>query len=253
MIQVRDRLSIRGLRVDCIVGVAPRERLSPQPVIVDVHMLLDTRPAGRQGRLRETVDYARVAGEIRFLLQSCRFHLIESAAEAIAAWLCVPSSADVPRANVLGVEVHIDKPLALAGAAIPSLHIVRSAEELRPSVIEKPSGFVDVVFETRECGVYRERLAPGAVLPTHVHQHSDEAELVLGGGLHVQGRPVAAGTARRWPKNFPHRYDNPTSVEQSFLCIDRPAFAGDTVLVDVALDNLGDVEAERYFFDAAAA
>ncbi len=250
MIHVRDRLSIRSLRVDCIVGVGPRERQSPQPVVVDVHMGLHTGPAARLGRLRDTVDYARVAGEIRFLLQSCRFHLLESAAEAIAAWLCVPASADAPRAQVLDVEVQIDKPLALAGAAIPSLNIRRIATDLSPEIHEKATGYTDLLFATRECAVYRERLRPGASVPGHFHAQVEQAELILGSGLLVQGRPAEAGTARRWPRLFPHRYENPTRIEQSILCIDRPGVGGDLHLCDTSVDVSGDVEAERYFFDS---
>ena len=30
--------------------------------------------------------------------------------------------------------------------------------------------------------------------------------------------------AFHWPRGFPHRYDNPTALEQSVLCVDRPGF-----------------------------
>ena len=103
-------------------------------------------------------------------------------------------------------------------------------------------------IETRECGVYRERIHPRTVLPTHVHQHLDESELVLGSGLLLQGQPVAAGLAHSWPKGFAHRYENVTDTEQSFLCIDRPAFIPtDEVEVALPVEQLKRPEPVRFF------
>ena len=51
-----------------------------------------------------------------------------------------------------------------------------------------------------------------------------ESELVVSEGLLCQGRPVGPGTIHHWPLGAAHRYDNPTSTEQSLLCVDRPGF-----------------------------
>jgi dihydroneopterin aldolase len=243
-----DRLSLTGMRFDCIVGLFDYERNTPQPVELDVTLELDTREAARAGRLERTVDYARLLGELRFILVAGRFRLLESAAEALAAWLLAPPSADVPRPQVEAVSVRLSKLVALSGAAVPRLDIRRDKADF-PQVTERKSfGFVDVIFETRECGVYRERVTPRTVLPTHVHHHLDESELVLGNGLLLQGQPVAAGLAHTWPKGFAHRWENVTDLEQSFLCIDRPAFIPtDEVEVDVPLDKLLRPEPIRFF------
>lgn len=243
-----DRLSLRGMRFDCIVGLFGHERNTPQPVELDVTLHFDARAAARDGRLAHTIDYSRVLGELRFVMVAARFRLLESAAEAVAAWLLAPPSADVPRPQVDVVDVRLSKLVALSGAAVPTLEIQRSKSDYDFVTETKPFGFVDVVFETKECGVYRERIHPHTVLPTHVHQHIDESELVLGDGLLLQGEPVSAGTAHTWPRGFPHRYENRTDVEQSFLCIDRPAFIpSDEVEVDVPLDSLSRPEGMRFF------
>ena len=52
----------------------------------------------------------------------------------------------------------------------------------------------------------------------------EEHELVVGSGLLLQGKPVRPGLAFSWPRDLAHRYDNPTDVEQTILCVDRPAF-----------------------------
>jgi dihydroneopterin aldolase len=217
-------------------------------VELDVTLHLDTRDAARLGRLAHTVDYSRTLGELRFILMASRFRLLESAAQAVAAWLLAPPSADVDRPQVEAVDVRLSKLVALSGAAVPTLEIYRAREDFTYVTEKKAFGFVDVIFETRECGVYRERITPHTVLPTHVHHHLDESELVLGDGLWLQGHPVAAGVAHTWPRGFPHRYENATDVEQSFLCIDRPAFIPtDEVEVDVPVEKLTRPEPVRFF------
>lgn len=248
MTRTLDKLSLRGMRFDCIVGLFDFERNTPQPVELDVTLHLDTREAARQGRLTSTVDYARLLGELRFILMAGRFRLLESAAEALGSWLLMPPSGDVPRPQVEAVDVRLSKLVALSGAAVPTLEIHRDRRDFSLNTEQKSFGFVDIVFETRECGVYRERVSPRTVLPTHIHHHLDESELVLGDGLILQGAPVAAGLAHTWPRGFPHRYENLTEVEQSFLCIDRPAFIPtDEVEVDVPIEKLTRPEAVRFF------
>jgi dihydroneopterin aldolase len=243
-----DRLSLTGMRFDCIVGLFDFERNTPQPVELDVTLELDIREAARAGRLERTVDYARLLGELRFILVAGRFRLLESAAEALGSWLLAPPSGDVPRPQVEAVSVRLSKLVALSGAAVPRLEIRRERADYALVSETKSFGVVDVIFETRECGVYRERIAPRTVLPTHHHQHLDESELVLGNGLLLQGQPVAAGLAHSWPRGFPHRYENVTDVEQSFLCIDRPAFIPtDEVEVDVPVEKLVRTEPVRFF------
>lgn len=243
-----DRLSLRGMRFDCIVGLFDFERNTPQPVELAVTLHFDTREAARHGRLVDTIDYARLLGELRFILTASRFRLLESAAEAVAAWVLAPPSADVPRPQVEEVDVCLSKLVALSGAAVPTLEIHRARADFQMKTEAKSFGFVDVIFETKECGVYRERIHARTVLPTHVHHHLDESELVLGGGLLLQGHPVDAGLAHSWPKGFAHRYENVTDIEQSFMCIDRPAFIHtDEVEVDVPVERLSRPEAVRFF------
>jgi dihydroneopterin aldolase len=162
--------------------------------------------------------------------------------------MLAPPSQDVPRPQIERVDVHLSKLVALSGAAVPTLEIQRQRTDFQMVTETKSFGFVDIIFETRECGVYRERIAPKTVLPTHVHHHLDESELVLGDGLLLQGQPAAPGIAHTWPRGFPHRYENVTDLEQSFMCIDRPAFIPtDEVEVDVPVEKLTRTEPTRFF------
>jgi dihydroneopterin aldolase len=219
-----DVIELRGLRVHCIVGVYPKERGTPQVLEVDVALHLDTRSAGEGGAIRNSVDYARLAGELRFLLESAAFRLLESAAEALCRYIVAPPTQDGARAQVQAVTLRLAKPEALEGAARPSLTVHRTPDDFRYEREEKPFGEVDVIYQDRAVGIYRLRIGPGKSIVTHEHRQMEEAEMVLGGGLLLQGQPVPPGTAFRWPRHFPHRYDNPQDAEQTVLCVDRPAF-----------------------------
>lgn len=227
MTRVLDIIRLENLLVDCIVGVYPSERLRPQPLRLDLALHLDTRAAATGAGLGSTIDYARLAGELRFLLESCQFLLLETAADALCRYLLAPPTDDGPRAQVEEVLLRLTKPAALGGIAVPSLEVRRTRAEVSYTVEKKPFGQVDVVFAAKGCGIYRLRVAPGRTIPTHLHRVMEEAELVIGAGLLVQGRPVLPGTAHRWPRGFAHRYDNPTDIEQTILCVDRPAFLPD--------------------------
>lgn len=220
-----DVIAIRDLRVDCIVGVYPHERDTPQPLVLDIELFLDTEDAATSEHIARTVNYDLTAAQIVFLLQSCRFRLLETAAHALARYLLAPPAPGVRRAQVERVRIALRKPEALAGAAIPSLTIERTAEWAGVyAQEEKTFGVVDIVHETKDAGIYRLNLRPGGVIPMHVHRVMHESEMVLGEGLLCQGAPVPAGAVRRWPHDAPHTYENPTREHQSILCVDSPRF-----------------------------
>ncbi|MEM1414615.1 MAG: dihydroneopterin aldolase [Myxococcota bacterium] len=222
-----DVVRVEGLQVDCVVGVYPHERHASQPLHVDLALELDTRAAGDGEKLGLTVDYAFTAAQVVFLLRSCRFRLLETAAQALAGHLLAPPSPGVKRAAVQACTIRLTKPGALRGFARPSLEVRRSADEVSLTHETKPWGRVDVVHETREAGIYRLHVAPGKGIPLHVHRQMRESEMVLSKGLLCQNRKVPPGTVHRWPLGAAHRYDNPTSRWQSILCVDAPPFIPD--------------------------
>ncbi|WP_224362416.1 dihydroneopterin aldolase [Hyalangium versicolor] len=227
-----DIIELRGLTVDCIVGVYRRERVVAQPLRLDVALFLDTREAAADRRLAHTVHYGRLAGELRFLLEACRFELVESAAEAVCRYLLVPPTPDAPRAQVRAATVRITKPEALAGRVIPSIQVHRLAGEMHYPAEEKPFGRVDIIHEGEGYGIYRLRIRSGGLIPSQAHRMVEESEMVLGAGLLLQGRPVARGMAFRWPRGFARRYENPSPLEQTVLRVDRPRFVASEGMIE---------------------
>ncbi len=236
---MNDLIRITGLEVECVVGVYPHERDTPQTLRVDLELESSTEAAARNERLRDTVDYAAVAGQVAFLLESCRFRLLETAAHALALLLLAPPAPGERRAAIARARITLTKPRALAGRAVPSITITRDASWATMTHENKAFGTVDVLHETRDAGIYRLNVAPGKGIPLHVHRVMRESEMVLGDGLLCQGRPVTPGTVFRWPLEAPHRYDNPTERWQTVLCVDAPRFdPADEIEVDAPLADV---------------
>lgn len=210
--------------MDCVVGVYPHERNRPQLLSVDMEMAIDTEQAAIGEKLGLTVDYASISAQVVFLLQSCRFELLETAAHVIARYLLAPPAAGERRTAVDSLKLTLTKPGALDGRATPKLTIVRDASWVTLTHEEKPFGTVDIIHETKDAGIYRLNVAPGKGIPLHIHRKMRESEMVLGDGLLCQGKPVWPGTVHRWPRGAAHRYDNPTDRYQTVLCVDSPPF-----------------------------
>ena len=249
-----DCIRIEGMRIDCIVGVYPTERHKPQPLIVDAELYFDSRPAASGSGLGATIDYAKLFGELSFILQSCRFLLLEEAAQALCRYvLCAPTQ-DAARAQVEAVTLRLTKPQALSSGAIPSLEVHRLRAQQSYEVENQVFGEVDIVYETQGCGLYRLRIAPGKELPAHYHEEMEEHELVIGSALLVQGKPAKAGSARQWPHGLVHGYHNPSTIEQTVLCVDRPAFIpADEIAVDKPPQGYQDVPCTFYYDERANA
>jgi dihydroneopterin aldolase len=80
-----DRISLREVRLQVLLGVSDEERSRPQEVLLDLEMDFDTSRAGASDLLTDTVDYSAVHSAIAAVAASRPFHLIESLAESIAA------------------------------------------------------------------------------------------------------------------------------------------------------------------------
>jgi len=243
-----DSIKLSELKVDCVVGLYPSERKMKQPIVLEVELFFDTRPAARGGGLGCSVDYARLSGELRFLLERCRFYLLEEAVEAMAAYILTEPREDSPRACVERVRIELKKPMALGDYAVPSVCIERTRDEYEFRQETQVFGTVDVVFEAPRYGIYLLNIGPGSTIPLHIHKEMEEHELVMGEGLLLQGKPIQAGYAHAWPKEFPHLYQNPTDGIRSILCIDRPSFnPEDEILVDGEPGNLEEMPSEFFY------
>ena len=105
-----DQIHIRQLKLSAVIGVYPRERKAPQPVIVILPCTRTCKVAGRSDRLTDTLDYAALVARVRKAVAKSRFRL-EALAEHIAD-LCLRA----PR--IAAVDVTVAKPGALPGIGV---------------------------------------------------------------------------------------------------------------------------------------
>lgn len=224
-----DRIALEQLEIDCVVGVYPHERNRKQPLRVDIRLHLDTRLAGELEQLSHTVDYAETVNQVAFVLRSCRFAMLETAARTLTRLLLAHPSPAGRGARVHAVELCLTKPYALSGHGIPSLTVFRQAEEVALARREHDYGAVDVVDETRRAGVYLLHLAPGQAVPNHLHKQRREYAMMLGAGLECQTLKAEVGATYTFAPHVAHHFCNPTRAWQSVLCVQTPPRAPDDV------------------------
>ena len=223
-----DCVRVEGLTFEAIVGVLPEERLQPQPLRVDLELVLDLRPAGMSGKIGDTVDYDLVSREIIAFVQFRRFRLIEAAAEELAAMLL---GLHPP---LVEVAVHLQKPHALGRlGAVPSVSIVRAREDYPRRYETSRFGEVEVLLETRDAGLYLLHVAPGKSIPLHRHTVMREIEWLVDGELIQNERPVAQFQPNVWQGGQVHGYENRSRHRATLFCCDTPpCLPEDEVVVD---------------------
>jgi dihydroneopterin aldolase len=119
--QLQDRIFLRGLTVNCIIGFIDWERLTPQTVIIDLELPCDCAHAALTDDVADTVDYKRVAKRVLAWVGESKFHLVESLAHQLATLLL----AEFPLA---WVRVTINKPGAIRHSRDVGVSIERRRE-----------------------------------------------------------------------------------------------------------------------------
>lgn len=150
----KDAIAIQNLKIDCIIGVLPHERIIPQQVVADVEMNLDLTAAGETGELARTVDYALTARQVSFILETAKFELLETAALAICTWIAAP----VPSAHlysVESVEVRLRKPAALDGNGIPEIRVKRHSRDIKSESYKEGGVIQEILFAANRVALIR--------------------------------------------------------------------------------------------------
>lgn len=104
-----DRVFIRGLEVDAVIGAYDWERNIRQRLVVDLDMGWDIRLAAETDDLNLALDYASVSRRVLEYVRDSSFELVETLAERLAA--LVMAEFDVP-----WIRVSINKPGAVTQA-----------------------------------------------------------------------------------------------------------------------------------------
>jgi 7,8-dihydroneopterin aldolase/epimerase/oxygenase len=121
-----DRIFLRGLRVQCIIGFIDWERLTPQTLLIDLEIPCDCARTAVSDRVEDTIDYKRVAKRVLAWVPETQFHLVETLAQRLAMLLLAEFSLD-------WVRVSINKPGAIRDSRDVGVTIERRSTDLASS------------------------------------------------------------------------------------------------------------------------
>lgn len=110
---------LHDLCVDCIVGIHPHERETPQSVFVDLSLDYDFSRAALSDAIEDAVDYTALAALLTSVFQNGKFQLLEAMIEAAATAVLRHD------ARITCVRLEIRKPAAVEDAADSFVRITR--------------------------------------------------------------------------------------------------------------------------------
>jgi 7,8-dihydroneopterin aldolase/epimerase/oxygenase len=119
---ISDRIFLRGLKVECIIGFIEWERRVKQTVLIDLEMPVDCCHASRTDEIADTLDYKRVAKRVITFVAESQFKLVETLAQHVAMLL-------VQEFDMQWVRVSINKPGAIRGSRDVGVTIERTRDD----------------------------------------------------------------------------------------------------------------------------
>lgn len=84
---VTDRIFLRGLKTECIIGFIDWERQVRQWVVIDLELPCDCAQAAITDQVADTVDYKSVAKRVLAFVGASEFQLLETLAHRLALLL----------------------------------------------------------------------------------------------------------------------------------------------------------------------
>ena len=111
-------IAVEHLEIECIVGILPDERVTPQTLFVDIELDYDFAAAAASEHVDDTVDYVALAQTVTSLAVDRQYQLIETYAEEAASRLLRQFGGE-------RVSVRIKKPAAVPAARWTSVFVER--------------------------------------------------------------------------------------------------------------------------------
>ena len=123
MTDTRDRIFLRGLTTDCIIGFIDWERRVRQTVVVDIELPANCRRAAESDDVADTLDYKKVAKRVLGFVEGSEFKLVETLAHRLALALLEEFALD-------WVRITLNKPGAIRHSRDVGVLIERSRADL---------------------------------------------------------------------------------------------------------------------------
>lgn len=117
-----DKIFLRELEIEAVIGIWEWERRTTQKVSIDLEMATDARAASSDDQIDGTLNYRDVAKRLIEFVGNSQFELVESLAEAVAGVI-------VKEFDVSWTRVSIAKPGAIEGSRTVGITIERTTED----------------------------------------------------------------------------------------------------------------------------
>ena len=114
-----DKVFIKGLEVEGIIGIFQWEREVRQIISVDIEMDFDNKNAAKSDSIEDALNYKLVGKRIISFIKDSKFQLVETLAENISKNI-------LQEFPVTHVRVTLSKPGALRGSDSVGISIKRS-------------------------------------------------------------------------------------------------------------------------------
>ena len=124
--QSGDRIFLRGLAAECIIGFIEWERRVKQTVVIDLELPVDCRRASISDDVADTVDYKRVAKRVLGYIEASEFKLVETLAHRLAILL-------LEEFGLEWVRIALNKPGAIRNSRDVGVVIERTRADLPPA------------------------------------------------------------------------------------------------------------------------
>ena len=118
-----DRIFLRGLEVECIIGFIEWERRIRQTVVIDIELPVDCARAAQSDDVADTLDYKKVAKRVIAFVESSQFKLVETLAQRLAMVV-------LGEFGLEWVRLSINKPGAIRGSRDVGVAIERTRADL---------------------------------------------------------------------------------------------------------------------------
>ena len=122
-----DRVFLRGLTAECVIGFIDWERRVRQTVVIDLEVPVDCRRAAETDDVADTVDYKKVAKRTLAFVEASEFKLVETLAHRLAMLI-------LEEFGIEWVRLSVNKPGAIRNSRDVGVTIERTRGDLSPTV-----------------------------------------------------------------------------------------------------------------------
>ena len=125
-----DRIFLRGLTAECVIGFIDWERRVKQTVVVDLELPVDCRQAAVTDDVNDTVDYKKVSKRVLAFIEASEFMLVETLAQRLAMLI-------LEEFAIEWIRLSINKPGAIRNSRDVGVAIERSRADLSSAAVSR--------------------------------------------------------------------------------------------------------------------